>query len=83
MLETEGDSLTAEEYGAVQRALYAEKNSVIGEIYCELVSIRDQLAREYEYDNYAEYGYEGMYLRDYRTEDAKADRNRSPLLWDG
>ena len=71
MLETEGDSLTAEKYQAVQRALYEEKNSVIGEIYCELVSVRDQLAREYEYDNYAEYAYEGLYLRDYDTADAK------------
>lgn len=72
MLETEEDSLAAEKYQAVQRALYEEKNSVIGEIYCELVSVRDQLAREYEYDNYAEYAYGGLYLRDYDTADAKA-----------
>ena len=72
MLETEEDSLAVEKYQAVQRALYEEKNSVIGEIYCELVSVRDQLAREYEYDNYAEYAYGGLYLRDYDTADAKA-----------
>lgn len=72
MLETEEDSLAAEKYQAVQRALYEEKNSVIGEIYCELVSVRNQLAREYEYDNYAEYAYGGLYLRDYDTADAKA-----------
>ena len=71
MLETEEDSLAVEKYQAVQRALYEEKNSVIGEIYCELVSVRDQLAREYEYDNYAEYAYGGLYLRDYDTADAK------------
>lgn len=44
-------------------------NSDCGEIYLELIKIRDEIAKYYEYDNYAEYADEEMYFRDYDESD--------------
>ena len=40
-------------------------------LYIELVTLRNQIAREAGYDNYIDYAYEGVYYRDYSEEDAQ------------
>ncbi|MCM1045309.1 MAG: hypothetical protein NC417_07350 [Candidatus Gastranaerophilales bacterium] len=46
-----------------------------GEIYCDLVQVRAQIAEEAGYDNYVEYAYQEIYNRDYTLEDIK-------LVWE-
>ncbi len=69
MLEEEG--LSREEYIDIYQGIYGEKNSVLGEIYLELVGIRNEKAEMEGYDNYAEYAYDALYVRDYSVEEAK------------
>lgn len=69
----------AEEYGAgnMELAEYmtadAEilklKNEEFGQLYLELVDIRNKLAKSYGYDNYADYAYDKIYERDYKPEE--------------
>ena len=68
---TDAEALSQEDYIAVYQALNKERNSVLGEIFLELVDLRDEEARLKGYDNYAEYAYEELYIRDYDLEDAE------------
>ena len=43
----------------------------LGELYKEMVGVRTELAKEYGYDNYADYAYEMLYARDFSSEDSK------------
>ena len=64
-----------EDYGkdlAVYKALMVEKNQAAGEIYQEMVQVRNEIAREQGYDNFAEYAYEEIYQRDFSTEDIQS-----------
>ena len=45
-------------------------NRRLGEIYLELVRIRNEIADIHGYDTYAEYAYENTYARDYTPADA-------------
>ena len=54
----EGEQLEREEYIELYQAINREKNSVLGEIFLELVALRDEEAKLKGYDNYAEYAYE-------------------------
>ena len=65
----EGETLEQEEYIEVYQALNKEKNSVLGEIFLELVALRNEQAEIAGYDNYAEYAYEELYTRDYTLEE--------------
>ena len=60
-----------EQYREVYQAIYREKTEVIGEIYLDMVELRNEMAVSEGYDNYAEYSYEMEYYRDYSIEDAK------------
>ena len=51
---------------------YSELNRQLGEIFLELIRVRNELAEIYEYDSYAEFAYEYVYGRDYTPEDAAA-----------
>ena len=46
-----------------------ERNESMGNIYLELVELRNQLAKSYGYDNYAEYAYAEVYNRNYTPHD--------------
>lgn len=70
-LDEEGTFLDYDSYIDVYQGLYKEKNSVLGEIFLELVQLRTQKARLDEYESYAEYAYEAGYVRDYMLEDAE------------
>lgn len=51
---------------------YDELNRQLGEIFLELIRVRNELAEIYDYDNYAQFAYEEIYGRDYTPEDAAA-----------
>ncbi|MCM1127528.1 MAG: DUF6044 family protein [Lachnospiraceae bacterium] len=70
-LMLESDALSQEEYIDIYQGIYHEKNSVLGEIYLELVDIRNQRAELEGYDNYGEYSYDALYVRDYSVKEAK------------
>lgn len=79
-VQLEGSVWTAEELEragadgetctAVSGALSAERRRAAGEVYLQLVRLRTELARQADYDDYAEYAYEALYTRDYSLEDA-------------
>lgn len=70
-LMEEGDELSGNAYIDVYQGINREKNSVLGEIYLELVDVRTHRAKLEDYDNYGEYAYNEMYVRDYSVEEAK------------
>lgn len=69
-LAEEGAGLGREDYIEIYQGLYREKNSALGEIYLELLDLRTEKAKLEDYDNYAEYAYSELYVRDYTVEDA-------------
>lgn len=66
------DELETEEYIAIYQGVNAQKNAVVGEVFLQLVKVRNQIAQLNGYDNYAEYAYEEVYVRDYTLDEAKA-----------
>lgn len=67
----EGGWLSQEEYLEVYRGLYEPMNAALGEIFLELVALRNERAQMEGYENYAEYAYSELYVRDYTVEEAK------------
>ena len=59
-----------ETYDAVLTELWAAQDRAAGELFRQLVQIRDQIARNGGADNYTEYAYWVLYSRDYSPEDA-------------
>lgn len=66
----ESESLDRDSYIDVYQGLYKEKNSVLGEIYLELLQLRTDKARLEEYKDFADYAYSELYIRDYTVDDA-------------
>ena len=61
-------ALDDETYDALLTELVKAKNAVLGEIYLDLVAVRQKIAKAAGYDNYADYAYEVIYTRDYTPE---------------
>ena len=57
---------------AVNELLQKELAAKVYPIYHQLILNRNELAKEYGYDNYAEYAYKKIYDRDYTTGEIKA-----------
>lgn len=57
-------------YTEISRDIAKNKNAVLGEIYMELLKVRQAYAASYGYENYAEYAYEEIYQRDFSPEEA-------------
>ena len=70
-LGREGSSVSAEDYIQIYQGIYREKNAAVGEVYLELIQVRNQIAELNGYDNYADYAYEEVYVRDYSLKEAK------------
>ncbi len=70
-LGQEGASVSAEDYIQIYQGIYREKNAAVGEVYLELIQVRNQIAELNGYDNYADYAYEEVYVRDYTLKQAK------------
>ena len=67
---TEG-MLDLDEYIEIYQGINEAKNAVCGEIFLELVHTRNEIAKINDYDNYAEYAYDCLYVRDYSLEEMK------------
>ena len=67
----EGESLSGDAYIDIYQGINREKNSVLGEIYLELVDIRTQRAKLEGYEDFGEFAYNEMYVRDYSVDQAK------------
>lgn len=59
----------SDEYYEILSVLDRERNRKVGEIYRQLVQVRQEIARECGYDNYADYAYRSVYGRDFTQED--------------
>lgn len=70
-LALEQDDLTSEQYIDIYQGIYKKKNEALGEVYLELVQLRTKIAKLNGYDNYADYAYEEIYVRDYSLKEAK------------
>ena len=78
-MELDGREWTLEEYFAqadadIQRgyeAYYSRNNPLIGEVYIELVNVRNEQAALLGYDSYAQMQYEQSYDRDFSPEEGE------------
>lgn len=70
-LTEEEELLSSEDYIEIYQRIYEQKNAAAGEVFLELVQIRTQIAKLNGYENYAEYAYEEIYVRDYSLKEAK------------
>lgn len=70
-LAMEAEGLSQEQYVGIYLDLYRQKNMALGEIYLELVQLRNEKARLEGYENYAEYAYSELYVRDYSVKEAR------------
>ncbi|MDE6926950.1 MAG: hypothetical protein K2P59_17180, partial [Acetatifactor sp.] len=64
--------ISNKEYYDISEKLEQERNQRAGEIYCQLVKVRTDIAHEAGYDNYVDYAYREIYNRDYSLEDIQA-----------
>lgn len=64
-------SLTLEEYQEAYALLLEDLGESAGELFCQLVAVRQEMAKEEGYDSYAEYAYQETYFRDYSPREAK------------
>lgn len=72
--ELDAAQVDEETYWTIFDALTAEQERAAGELYRRLLQVRNQIALECGYDNYADYAYEAVYNRDYSLFDAE-------ILW--
>lgn len=73
----EADELTRRENALVSRYYAAvaapePDEGELGEIFVELVEVRNAIARAAGYESYAAYAYDGIYIKDYTPQDAQA-----------
>ena len=59
------DEITYEDYLAINELLAAERNAALGDIYLRIIDAHKRQAAMEDYDNYADYAYENVYIRDY------------------
>ena len=64
--------LSGDDYTTISRAIAKEKNAALGEIYMELVAVRNEIAEAAGYETYSDYAYKNDYLRDYTPEEIRA-----------
>lgn len=81
------DTLSDDDFWLVYDALLSMENKALGEIYLDMVALRNQEAVNLGYDNYASYAYENIHYRDYTPEDTAVARQEvkdylAPLYMD-
>lgn len=65
----QNEEITYEEYNDIQLEIAKEKNASAGEIFLEMVALHVEDAKEEGEENFAEWYYREMFIRDYTTED--------------
>lgn len=68
-LKNRETELTAQYQRKAENAVNSN-DTTLGELFYELVRVRNEIAKERGYDNYADYAYTEKYRRDYTVEDA-------------
>ncbi len=63
--------LSNRDYQNIYTELEHARNQKAVEVYCQLVKVRTEIAREAGYDNYVDYAYRETYNRDYTLEDIR------------
>lgn len=63
--------ISNKEYQNIYMQLEQARNQSAGDIYCRLVQVRTDIAREAGYDSYVDYAYREIYNRDYTPEDIR------------
>ncbi len=59
-------------YTQLSREIAKAENAALGEIYLEMVSLRNKISKAAGYANYGDYAYEEVYDRDYTQKDIRA-----------
>ncbi len=62
-------SISYSDYEAIAKLIHDKRNNILGEMYLELIHKRNEIAKLYGYENYAEYAYDKFYIKDYSIED--------------
>ena len=75
------ETLDDETWWAAWDALARERNRRTGEVFCQLVEVRTELAHCWGYDSYADYAYEALYGRDFTPEDVATLRRVVKRDW--
>ncbi len=80
------EDLPYDELLQVYAAYYEKYNPLAAELYIQLVGVRQEIARELEYDSYADFAYSYYYERDYTPAQAaeytaSVARELSPLYY--
>ena len=70
-LDMVGMTLEPSDYIAIYQGIGQKRTDALGTIFLELVTLRNEMAQISGYDNYAEYAYSELYVRDYSYEDVK------------
>lgn len=65
------ETLTDDELAEVYALYYEKYNPILGEIYIDLVAVRQELADYLGFDSYEDYAYEWLYERDYTPAEAE------------
>lgn len=68
---TEDKTLSDSELNEIDTLYYDKYAPILGEIYIELVEVRQTLAAYLGYDSYEDYAYEWVYERDYTPQQAQ------------
>ena len=63
--------LNDDEWYDIYDAISEKKNAALGEIFLRMLDLRRQESERAGYDNYADYAYENLYIRDYTPEDMR------------
>ncbi len=58
-------------FQGIYDSIQEERNRVLGDIYLELVEVRNLIAEAMGYDNYVDYAYAEVYNRDYTKEEIR------------
>lgn len=70
-LNRESDDLDHDALIEIYQGVSKQKNDAVGEVFLELVDVRNEIAKLNGYDNYADYAYDSVYVRDYTLEETK------------
>ena len=70
-LNMESDQLEHDTVIEIYQGICKQKNDAVGEVFVELVDVRNEIAKLNGYDNYAEYAYDAVYVRDYTLNETK------------
>lgn len=62
--------ITQESADAIWMSIRAAKNAELGNLYLEMLSVRNEIAKAKGYNSYPEYSYKETHLRDYTPDEA-------------